>query len=136
MARSQTRRLFDILIDGMWHINGELAQKISSSKFGFCMRLTGRIHDLRQLGFDIRCEAIDRRRGVFKYRMFTPRVEIDVDKMMRMLPKYPSHLMKNKDSITFRIRGQQNLFKIDDVSIEEITRKEADYSELRLNGKV
>lgn len=82
--RSQTRRLFDILIDGMWHINGELAQKISSSKFGFCMRLTGRIHDLRQLGFDIRCEPIDTKHGVFKYRMFTPIEEIDVEKMAKI----------------------------------------------------
>ena len=88
--RSQTRRLFDILIDGMWHINGELAQKISSSKFGFCMRLTGRIHDLRQLGFDIRCEAIARRRGVFKYRMFTPRVLIDVENMSMIVKLKPS----------------------------------------------
>ena len=82
--RSQVRRLFDILIDGMWHINGELARQISSSRFGFCMRLTGRVHDLRQLGFDIRCEAIDTRRGVFKYRMFTLLEEIDIVNMTKI----------------------------------------------------
>jgi len=99
--RSQTRRLFDILIDGMWHINGELARKISSSPNGFCMRLTGRIHDLRQLGFDIRCEPIDTRRGVFKYRMFTPPAEIDTENMTKI------HI--NKNYHTERL-GQQNLF--------------------------
>ncbi len=81
MKRSQARRLFDILLDGMWHINGELAKQISSSPAGFCMRLTARVHDLRQLGFDIRCEAIDTRRGVFKYRMVTPPEEIDIEDM-------------------------------------------------------
>ena len=87
--KSQTRKLFDILIDGMWHINGELAQQISSSKYGFCMRLTARVHDLRLLGFDIRCEPIDTRRGVFKYRMFTPKDRIDEVNMKVVSPPIP-----------------------------------------------
>lgn len=107
--RSQVRRLFDILIDGMWHINGELARQISSSKFGFCMRLTGRVHDLRQLGFDIRCEPIDTRRGVFKYRMFTPRDRIDYRNMKVM------HIFNEQEGDPLNVlntpKGQTNLFK-------------------------
>lgn len=85
MKKSMNRLLFEDLYnaDG-WITNGDLATRISDK---FCMSLNSRASDLRtKYGLDIECKPVDVSEGIYKYRLVTPRDQIDYKTMMILPP--------------------------------------------------
>ncbi len=83
--KSMNRLLFEELYKAEdWINNASLATRISDK---FCMSLNSRVSDLRtKYGLDIECKPVDVSEGIYKYRLVTPRREINYKTMMILPP--------------------------------------------------